>query len=206
MIKIILVVIASLLAVIGNVPYLLDVVKGRVKPHPYTWFVWTIVSCVVFFGQVHEGGGIASIATAASEIFTILIFLFSLKYGFKNPPLIDKYFLALAMIGLIPWLITSDPTISVITVVAIDLVAFVPTLRKTYCHPKSETAILFTTNVLRHGLILITLSAYNISTMLHSISMIITNTIMVIFILFCKEKMDDGSPRPFKNTLDSTLP
>ena len=206
MIKITLVVIASLLAVIGNVPYLLDVIKGRVKPHPYTWFVWTIVSCVVFFGQLEKGAGLAAIPTAASEIFTIIIFFFSLKYGFKNPPLIDKYFLALAMIGLIPWIVTSDPTISVITVVAIDLVAFVPTLRKTYCHPKSETATLFTTNVLRHGLILSTLSAYNIATMLHSISMIITNTIMVIFIKTCKEKMDDGSPRPFKNTLDPTLP
>lgn len=192
MIKIILVVVASLLALAGNIPYLLDVIKGRVRPHPYTWFVWTIVSCVVFFGQIAKGAGIAAIATGVSEIFTLIIFLFSLKYGFKNPPKADKYFLILALLGLIPWLITKDPTLSVIIVVSIDLVAFIPTLRKTYCFPKSETPLLYGSNVLRHSLILGTLGAYNIATMLHSISMILTNTIMVIFIKTCKEKINIG--------------
>ena len=188
MLQIILVIIASLLAFAGNIPYLRNVAKGRVKPHPYTWLVWSIVSCVVFFGQLAKGGGIATIATGISEIFTIIIFLFSLKYGFKNPPTIDKIFLVIALLGLIPWLITKDPTISVITVVIIDLIAFVPTLRKTYYSPKSETPLLYGSNVLRHSLILSTLGAYNIATTLHSISMIITNSIMVIFIKTCKEK------------------
>lgn len=188
MIKIILVVIASLLAIVGNIHYLRDVIKGRVKPHPYTWFVWTIVSCVVFFGQVAKGAGVGAIPTAFSEVFTIIIFLYSLKYGFKNPPRRDKYFLALALLGLIPWFITKDPTISVIIVVLIDLIAFVPTLQKTYFHSQSETPVLYGSNVLRHSLTLSTLGAYNIATMLHSISMIITNSIMVIFIKTRKEK------------------
>ena len=187
MIKIILVVLASVLALVGNIPYLFDIVKGRVKPHPYTWLVWTIVSCVVFFGQVAKGAGIGAIPTAVSEIFTIIIFLFSLKYGFKNPPKIDKYFLVAALLGIIPWILTKDPTISVIIVVSIDLIAFVPTLHKTYCHPKSEAPLLYGTNALRHAIALGALGSYNVATMLHSISMIITNSIMVIFIRTCKE-------------------
>lgn len=192
MIKIILVVIASLLAIVGNIHYLRDVIQGRVKPHPYTWFIWTIVSCVVFFGQVAKGAGIGAIPTAFAEVFTVIIFLYSLKYGFKNPPRIDKYFLALALLGLIPWFITKDPTISVIIVVLIDLVAFVPTLHKTYFHSQSETPILYGSNVLRHSLIISTLGAYNIATMLHSISMIITNSIMVIFMKTRKYKKVDA--------------
>jgi hypothetical protein len=191
-IKIILVVIASLLAIVGNIHYLRDVIQGRVKPHPYTWFIWTIVSCVVFFGQVAKGAGIGAIPTAFAEVFTVIIFLYSLKYGFKNPPRIDKYFLALALLGLIPWFITKDPTISVIIVVLIDLVAFVPTLHKTYFHSQSETPILYGSNVLRHSLIISTLGAYNIATMLHSISMIITNSIMVIFMKTRKYKKVDA--------------
>lgn len=186
--KEILVILASVLVLVGNIPYLRDVVKGKVKPHPYTWLVWTIVSCVIFFGQLAKGAGIGAIPTAVSELFTIIIFLFSLKYGFKNPPKSDKYFLALGILGIIPWIITKDPTISVIIVVSIDLIAFIPTFRKTYCHPKSETPLLYGTNVLRHSLVLGSLGAYNIATMLHSIAMIITNSIMVIFIKTCKEK------------------
>lgn len=188
MLKEILVFIASLLALVGNLPYLFDVVKKKIKPHPYTWFVWSIVSCVIFFGQVAKGAGIGAIPTAASEVFTVIIFLFSLKYGFKNPPRSDKFFLALALLGLIPWILTNDPTISVIIVVTIDLIAFIPTLRKTFKNPESESALLFSTNVIRHILILLTLGSYNIATTLHSIAMIITNTLMVVFIKFRKSK------------------
>lgn len=187
MLQIWLVIIASVLALIGNIPYLINIIKGKTKPHPYTWLIWSIVSCVVFFGQLSKGAGIGAIPTAISEFFTIIIFLLSLKYGFKNPPKTDKYFLIFALLSLIPWILTKDPTISVIIVVCIDLIAFIPTLRKTYNNPASENALLYGTNSSRHFLTLFALSSFNIATMLHSLVMIMTNTLMVIFIKFSKK-------------------
>ena len=72
-------IIAALLAIVGNVPYLMDIVKRRVEPHPYTWFVWSIVSCIIFFGQISRGAGIGALPTASSEIFTIIIFILNKK-------------------------------------------------------------------------------------------------------------------------------
>ncbi len=171
-------IIASLLAIVGNVPYLCDIVKKRVEPHPYTWLVWTIVSAIAFFGQVAKGAGIGALPTASSEIFTVIIFFFSLQYGFKHIRKVDTYFLIICLAGLIPWLLTNDPTVSVIIAVSIDVIAFIPTLRKTYQHPKTETPVLYSMNVLRHILSLFSLQAYNIATMLHSVAMIVTNSIM----------------------------
>lgn len=176
-------VIAALLAIAGNVPYMVDVVKGRVQPHAYTWFVWTVVSCVVFFGQVAKGAGIGALPTAASEIFTVIIFLLSLKYGFKNPTRTDKIFLAVALAGLIPWFLTKDPSLSVVIVVCIDVIAFIPTLRKTWLQPKTETPILYGTNVARHILALFSLEAYNIATAVHSLAMIVTNSLMTFVVV-----------------------
>lgn len=180
-------IVASLLALVGNIPYLVDVFKKKIEPHAYTWFIWSIVSCVIFFGQVAKGAGIGALPTAVSEIFTIIIFFFSLKNGFKHIKKSDHIFLAIALLGLIPWVLTKDPTYSVIIVVSIDLIAFIPTLRKTYEFPESETPLLYSMNVLRHGLALFSLQAYNIATTLHSISMIVTNTLMTMFI-FRKKK------------------
>jgi hypothetical protein len=180
-------IVASLLAIVGNVPYLRDIVKKRVEPHPYTWLVWTIVSCIIFFGQLAKGAGIGALPTAASEIFTVIIFFFSLRYGFKNIRTIDTVFLAVALLGLIPWALTKDPTISVVIAVGIDLVAFLPTIRKTWVHPKTETPILYSMNVLRHILMLFSLQAYNLATMLHSIAMITTNSLMT-FLITRKQK------------------
>lgn len=169
---------AALLAVIGNIPYLRDVIKRRVQPHPYTWLVWSVVSGITFFGQLAKGAGVGVIPTAASEIFTVIIFLFSLRYGFKRVEKRDTYFLIAALLGIIPWMLTKDPTVSVVIVVTIDLIAFAPTIRKTWHRPASETPILYGMNVLRHILALFSLQAYNIATMLHSLAMIATNSLM----------------------------
>lgn len=186
--KEILVILAVLLAVIGNVPYLRDVITNKIQPHPYTWLVWSIVSAVTFFGQVVKGGGIGSIPTGVAEGFTIIIFLFSLRYGFRNIQRRDTYFLIVALLGLIPWAMTKDPTLSVVTVVSIDIVAFIPTLRKAWQRPHTETVSVYAMNVLRHILTLFSLDAYNIATTLHSMAMIVTNTLMTVFILKPKQR------------------
>ena len=196
-------IIAAVIAIGGNIPYLRDVIVKRIAPHPYTWLVWTIVSGITLFGQIVKGAGIGALPTAMAELFTVAIFILSLQHGFKNIRKIDNYFLAVALGGLIPWVITRDPTLSVVIAVSIDLVAFVPTIRKTWRKPQSETPILFGANVLRHILTLLSLNSYNIATTLHSIAMIVTNSIMTLIILFkkpsqsSKEKASNTS-RPIK--------
>jgi hypothetical protein len=184
--KDVLAVIAAAIAIAGNVPYLRDAFRKRVRPHPYTWLVWTIVSGITFFGQLQKGAGIGALPAGVAEIFTIGIFLFSLQYGFKYVTRTDKYFLAAALLGLIPWIVSDDPTISVVVAVSIDLIAFVPTIRKTWRNPGTETPVLYGANVTRHVLTLFSLQAYNVATTLHSIAMIIMNTLMTSIILFRK--------------------
>lgn len=178
-----LAVIAALIALGGNIPYLRDAFNQKVKPHPYTWLVWTIVSGITFFGQLQKGAGLGALPAGVAELFTISIFIFSLRYGFKYIVKTDKYFLAAALLGLIPWIISDDPTFSVIVAVIIDLVAFVPTIRKTWRNPRSETPVLYGANVIRHVLTLFSLQAYNVATTLHSIAMIVTNSVMTGIIL-----------------------
>ena len=151
-------IIAAVLAFVGNISYLKDVIRGIVHPHPYTWFIWSIVSMTTFFGGLAKGAGIGALPTGIAEAFTIIIFLFSLKYLFKGKAghirKIDSYFLIVCLLGLIPWALTKDPTISVVIVVLIDIVAFVPTLRKTWAHPNTEKPLLYKMNVARHILTL----------------------------------------------------
>lgn len=192
-----LAIVAALLAVVGNFSYLRDAIRGVIVPHPYTWFIWSIVSLVTFFGQVQMGAGIGALPTGVAEAFTVLIFLFSLKYVFRGSagPIrpIDHLFLVAALLGLIPWLLTDDPTLSVITVVTIDVIAFIPTLRKAWQEPRTERPTLFALNVARHILTLFALEAHNVATVLHSIAMIVTNTLMTLFVLRRPKGLDTKS-------------
>lgn len=196
--KEIIAVVAALLAFIGNISYLKDVFKGRVQPHPYTWFIWSIVSMTTFFGGLAKGAGIGALPTGVAEAFTVIIFLFSLKYLFQGTAghirKIDTYFLVICLLGLIPWVVTDDPTISVVIVVLVDLLAFIPTLRKTWAHPETEKPLLYEMNVARHVLTLFSLQTYNIATTFHSIAMICINTVMVKFITRDKRLVQNDYP------------
>lgn len=179
---------ATLLAIAGNVPYLWSIVRGTVRPHPYTWLVGTIVSATVFFGILAKGAGIGALPVAASEVFTVIIFLFSLKFGFDDITHKDRIFLAIALAALIPWLLMHDPTLTIVIAVSIDVLSFLPTFRKTIANPSTEMPILYGSNVLRHVLVLYSLATYNIATTFHSIAMICMNTAMIFIILFPRKK------------------
>lgn len=198
-IKLILALIAAGLAIIGNVPYLRDTLKRKIRPHPYTWFVWSVVSFITFFGQLLKGGGYAVIATGAAEMFTILIFLAGLRNGFKDVSRTDTIFLVVALAGIVPWYLTKDPTISVIIAVCIDLVAFIPTFRKAWKRPETENPILYFMNVVRHILVLVSINSYNIATTLHSIATLGTNGTMTAILQYKSLRKKANKNIPTKN-------
>jgi hypothetical protein len=193
--KEILALVAAAIALGGYIPYLLDAFRKRVKPHPYTWLVWTVVTGITFFGQLEKGAGVGVFPTAVSGLFTLSIFIFSLQYGFKYVSKSDTIYLAIALLGLIPWLISDDPTASVVIAVTIDIIAFIPTIRKTWKRPGTETPTLYFANVIKHILTLFSLQAYNIATTLHSIAMIVTNSIMAGIIVLKKEPTGQKTSR-----------
>jgi hypothetical protein len=195
--KLTLALIASALAIYANYGYLRDVMTDKIKPHPYTWFIWSIVSGTVFFGLILKGGGVGAIPVFFAEIFTILIFIFALRHGFRNIKKTDHIFLVLALLGLLPWYFTSDPTISIVIVVIIDLIAFMPTVIKTWEKPRSENPHFYELNIARHILVLASLQSYNIATTFHSAVMIFANMAIpatLYFRKFTKKIVEKGAP------------
>lgn len=182
-----LAIIAVLLVIIGHAPYLRDVLRKKIQPHPYTWFVWTIVALITLFGQIAKGAGVGALPTIAAELFTITIFISSIKYGFKGISKWDTYILIIALLGTIPWIITKDPTISVLIAVSMDAIAYIPTIRKTWKFPETEKTWLYNVNIIRHSLTLFSLQAYNLTTIIHSSVMVATNIIMRL-VLWRKNK------------------
>lgn len=180
--KEILGILAALIAIAGYLPYLRGVRAGVVEPHPYTWLVSSIVSGVILAGQIADGAGVGALPTATSLFFTFIIFLYSLKYGLKHITKVDSLFLVLAAASFVPWLLTNDPTLSVVLAVVIDLIAFVPTIRKTWVAPTTESAVLYGLNIVRHVLTLFSLESYTIATTLHSIVMAVSNAIITAII------------------------
>jgi len=139
--QVILGVAALVLNVIGYIPYIRDIFRHIVKPHPYTWAIWTILVTIAAVNQVRNGGGYSSLFFISTTILVTLVFFLSLKYGMGGASKIDKTCLVLAIILLLYWLTTKDTHISTICAVFIDGIGAVPTLIKVYHFPRTETYV-----------------------------------------------------------------
>ncbi len=140
-IKIILGAIATVLAFCSLYLYIRDIFRGNTKPHTYTWLIWSIVTWIAFLGQWVSGGGPGSWATGASALLTTGTLFLSLKgnYGTKDVTNFDKMCLVFALLAILPWLLVDSVLWSVILASLIDVIGFIPTMRKTWYAPKSES-------------------------------------------------------------------
>jgi len=175
--------ITVVLAFIGLVPYIIDIFRNKTKPHIFTWVVWAMVTLLAFFGQWQKGAGAGSWTTGVTGILTIFIAVISLKKGSKDITKSDVIVFIMALIAIVPWLLTKDPTLSVVILTIVNTLAFIPTIRKTIKAPESETFSSYVIHTFRHSLSIIALTNYNLATFLYPAVVALSNLTVVIVIL-----------------------
>ena len=107
-IKLILAIISSMMSVILFVPYVIDILKKKTEPHPYSWLIWTITVGIATVAGFRDGGGYGNVSMSIAVILCGVIFLLSLKKGTRNVNNFDLYCLVLALSILVFYLFTND--------------------------------------------------------------------------------------------------
>lgn len=163
-IKTIVTVFITLLTIYCFLPYIKDIVKGKTKPHIYTWIIFTITSAIAFVSNVYGGGVYGSIPLGIVILFNIAIVFLSLKHGTKNIDKKDRVLMSLALLSIIVWYVFNNPFVSVLMATIVDALGYVPTFRKTWSNPENETASFWFMIGLSQFLTIFTNSSYNFYT------------------------------------------
>lgn len=177
---------ATLLIVIAYVPYIKDVQKEKTQPHIYTWFVSGLLTLIAFGLQLSKDGGWGALPTFVSGVAGILIFWLSLKKKHARITKIDTFFFVLSLIAVALWLIADQPVISAILVSSANLLAFLPTIRKSWSKPSQETSFTYFVNTLRFATSVGALQSYSIVTVLYPASSCLMNGSIAIYLLVRK--------------------
>ncbi|WP_175688730.1 hypothetical protein [Burkholderia anthina] len=161
---------ASVLGVIGSavsllaaIPYALALYRRTVRPHLFTWLVWSVVTAIAAAGQFAAGAGPSAWCTAAIAVTCFLTFVASIFRGERGWTRVDWFFLCAALSAIPLWMLTDDPTISICLVTLIELAGLGPTVRKTLHDPWSESLAYFALCVLKYALALLALSRWNVA-------------------------------------------
>ncbi len=152
--------IAVFLTFAAYVPYYRDILKGKTHPHIYSWSLWGLLTILLVALQILGGAGPATWVTASAGLLCLGVVILSLKHGNKDITMSDKVVAVLSLIAIGFWLIADQPVISIIFVMLSDIFAFIPTVRKTWHKPYSETLSLYVTNAFRFSLALLAVKTY----------------------------------------------
>ncbi|EXJ13931.1 hypothetical protein [Imhoffiella purpurea] len=158
---------AIALTCLAFLPYLRGILRGRVRPHLFSWFIWGLTTCVVFIAQIAAEGGVGAWPIGVSGLFTLLIAgLAWIRRGDVSIVGADWAFLLAALSSLPLWYATSDPLWAVAVLTGVDLLGFGPTIRKAYRQPRSESIAFFVLMAARNGLVVLALERHSVATVL----------------------------------------
>lgn len=159
--------IAAVLTFAGFYPYISGIMKGRIKPHMFSWVIWGLSTCVVFLAQLAARGGAGAWVIGFSGGITVFIAVLSfIRRGDIAITRTDWMFFMSALSSLPLWCWTSDPMWAVIVLTAVDLFGFGPTFRKAYDDPFSESLVFFGIFLIRNLIVIVALEAYSVATVL----------------------------------------
>ena len=183
--KIALGIVGGLLIAGSFIPYIRDILKDDTKPHVYTWFIWSITHMIaalaIFEGN---GGSFAALSVASGGILSFTVFVMSLKHGTKNITAFDTITLIIAILAVFMWWKLNHPEWAIITIVLVDLLGFLPTFRKTWLQPQSESLAAWTLYACGNIAAILAITTYSIMTSFYIVAMIAASTALIATIVF----------------------
>ena len=130
---------AGLLSLIATLPYIVDIVRGKVLLARSTRLMYVLLLFFALLQQKDLESGWIIVLTISELAIAVIIFFFSFKYGVGGIDNIDKACYLLLFLNLVIWQSTSNALVGLHLSIIADAVATFPLIHKTYKNPNSET-------------------------------------------------------------------
>lgn len=156
-------IIGAVIGSLGGLYYLYETIVGTAQPNRITWLLWGIFPLVIFVAQRAQGvAGVswASFVAGFTPLLVVAASFFNEKAYWKSEPR-DYYLMAAAIAGIILWAVTDNPNLAILFSLLADLLAGLPTIIKSYRHPRSESWIAYAISTVGFGVSLLSVQTHN---------------------------------------------
>ena len=133
-----LAIVGSVIVAVSFLPYLLEVIRGKVKPRISTWITWSFLTTVSTVAAISAHAYTSALLTGAATAVEILILVYGLHNGELTHGRIDATSQTLSVLGIIAWLITNNPAFALGFNIIADLSGAVPTYYHAWVKPHEE--------------------------------------------------------------------
>jgi hypothetical protein len=174
--------------------YIWQTTRGKgVKPHPFSWFLWGILTGVVYLVQVLEGEGPGSWVAGFTSLICFLIGAVSFfKYQWRFS-LFDWLSVTFGLFVFGIYLISKNPTLSAILATASDVIGYGPTFKKGWAAPNEDSVSSFALNSAKYIPSVLALNSYSVATCVYPIALVIMNGAVAAMLLLRRHQAEQLS-------------
>jgi hypothetical protein len=156
--------------------------KG-VQPHPFSWFLWGLVTAVAYLVQRVQGGGAGSWVTGFTAAVCLVIGSLTLVKHQWRFSWFDWFSIGAGLFVFTFYLFTKDPMHSAVLATVTDVVGYGPTVKKGWREPHKDSATSFALNGVKFVPALFALGSYSIATCLYPTTLVFVNGGVAVLLL-----------------------
>jgi hypothetical protein len=175
---------ALALSAFGAFGYVRDTLRGVTSPNRVTWSLWAVEGILAFVIEIQEHVGPASLMTLMLGLVPLVV----VAASFRNPHSVWKIGLfdvvcgSISVAGLVFWAFINEPTVALVAFVAADQMAGLPTIRKSWLAPSTESSGVFFLGTINCVITLLTLKHLTTAGVLFPGFVLIGDLIMTVLI------------------------
>ena len=180
-----LVVLSACVSIGGGSLYIRNTLAGKTKPNRVSWFMWALAPLVGTAAAIAAGADV----WVSSRIFLAgFIPLLVVAASFLNPQSYWKLtafdFLCgvCSFIAFIVWVFAGSPRLAILLAALGDALAALPTIRKAWSYPETETGITYIASSISVFLVLPSIPVWNIENSAFQIYLLAVNACLLFSI------------------------
>lgn len=182
---------AVIVCLFQYVPYIKGTLSGIIKPHVFSWLVWTLLAGIAFVVQILKGAAQGAWVTGVTTSFCFMVFVLSLRRGEKEVTRTDWICLILGLFAVMLWVMTSDPLLAVIIVSIAYVIGLVPTWRKSITKPFEETLGVYLLGNVKWILSFFAYHSYNAAALLYPLTTLIASASLAVLLVIRRKRLDE---------------
>ena len=174
--------------IIGSLWYLRSIIWGNTKPNLVSWIIWTLPPFIGVFLMLKAGAGLSFWGVLAAGITSLIVVVVSFlkNNGYWQLNRFDLICGAIALTSLIIYALTYNLGISILFAIVADSLAYIPTIRKSWKYPETESGATYIGGVINNSLALLVITNWIFPIYSFNITILFMN-LVVIFSIYRKK-------------------
>ncbi len=180
--------IGVLINLVATLWYIKTILYGKTRPNLISWTLWALAPLIATFLQIKAGAGLSFLGPFMAGFGPLVVIIFASikKRGFWKITKFDIICGSLSLFALIFYIITNKLAISISFAILSDALAAIPTIRKSWNFPDTESASAYIGGIINYILSLLIITNWIFSIYSFNVYLIVIN-LVIIFSIYHKK-------------------